>query len=88
MRIGETNKLSLDEASEGLQEKALTKSCYLCSKQSVCAIFGLFKSGIEQQFPDAIKTENLAWVCNEYDEKVNEAQQATTGISKKVLRRL
>lgn len=88
-RIGETNKLSLEEAGEGLEEKALTKSCYLCSHFKVCSVFGMFKSGIEPQFPDAVKAENLAWICSVYDEKVEAAPQADNSLlSKKVIKKL
>ena len=80
--------LELGHDSEELREKAMTKSCHLCSKNSVCAIFGLFRSGIEQQFPNAIKTENLAWICSEYSEEIKEAANASNPISDKVLRKL
>ena len=89
-RIGETNKLSLEEAGEGLQERALAKSCLTCSHIKTCAIFGLFKSGIETQFPEVIAAENLAWICPEYSEKLIPAKDAAddSKLSKKVLRRL
>jgi hypothetical protein len=86
--ISTTGK-QLGEDNDELREKAMAKSCLFCSKNSVCAIFGLFKSGIEPQYPNAIKTENLAWICSEYEEKITETSNAIgTHLSDKVLKRL
>lgn len=88
-RLGETNKFSLEEAGDGLTEQALTKSCMTCSHFKTCAILGLFKSGIEPQFPEIIKSENLAWICSEYDEKLIAAPKGDNSLfSKKVIRKL
>lgn len=88
-RIGETNKLSLEEAGEGLTEKAISKSCMTCGHFKVCAIYGLYKSGIESQFPEVIKAEDLAWICRSYKEEIIPAATGdNTKLTDKVLRRL
>lgn len=88
-RVGDTNKLSLEEAGEGLTEQALSKSCMTCAHFKTCAIYGLYKSGIESQFPEIIKAENLAWICSVYEERLIEAPKGDNSLfSKKVIRKL
>lgn len=44
------------------------KNCMLCIHQKVCGILPLYANTIEVAFPDAIKTQDLAWICKMYKE--------------------
>jgi len=69
MRVKNTinNKLEQD-----LETILSLKSCHVCTHQAVCVAFGLFKQTIEPNIMDqntTLKAENLARICNLYQEK-------------------
>lgn len=48
------------------------KNCNVCTHQAVCVAYGLFKQSIEPNILDqntTLKAENLARICNLYQEK-------------------
>lgn len=48
------------------------RNCNLCSHQSVCSAFSMFKQMIEPNILDpesGLKAENLARICKLYEEK-------------------
>jgi len=60
----------LDTMNKKLQTQA--KNCNHCSHQGVCSAFMMFKTNIEPailQQDSTLKAENLAWICNIYQEK-------------------
>lgn len=63
---------SLEEQLEQVPQNG--KNCMLCVHQKVCGILPLFANTIEPAFPEAIQTNNLAWICQMYKEQedVNE----------------
>ena len=61
------NKLELD-----LEQMMSLRTCHMCTHQAVCVAFGLFKQTIEPNILDqntTLKAENLAKMCNIYQEK-------------------
>lgn len=66
-------KNTLNNKLEADMEQLLSlKSCHLCSHQPVCSAFALFKGSIEPNIMDqntTLKAENLARICNLYQEK-------------------
>lgn len=44
------------------------RNCALCMHFKVCGIVPLFANTIESNFPEAIKTQDLAWICKMYKE--------------------
>ena len=44
------------------------KNCALCVHFKVCGIVPLYANTIEPAFPDAIKANDLAWICKMYKE--------------------
>ena len=65
--ITTSNKLEAD-----MEQLLSLKSCHLCTHQPVCLAFSLFKQSIEPNLMDentTLKAENLARICNLYQEK-------------------
>ncbi len=57
---------------EDMESILSLRSCHLCAHQPVCVAFGLFKQSIEPNIMDpnhTLKAENLARICNLYQEK-------------------